>query len=324
MEYKIYKLSFRAPCHFGTIQGAAGLEATLGYCLSDTLFSALANEAVALYGQEGIDRFIGAAKEGKLALSDLLPFRDDSDFYLPRPILKVNKRGNSEASKDALASAKELKKIKFIPSYLYSDYMEAAQEGQLVNFYDEYKDDLQLSEIIGLQTRVNLQGKESLPYTVGSVVFPKHCGLYCIVSAMDSSLFKWLFEVFKSLGYSGIGGKRSSGYGRFLVEECSVEELINLLEEEDGLAISLSTLIPCTNELDIVKTGAYSLVSRGGFVGSNTYHTNLQKRNHYFALSSGSSFNQPLVGQIIDVSNQGMHPVYRMGKGIFIRVKYDE
>lgn len=322
MNYKIYKLCFAGPCHFGCIQGAAGLERSLTNCLSDTLFSALANEAINLYGQSGLDQLLFDVNEKQLRLSDLFPYRDDSDFYLPRPILTSTYKSVNSSSLTRMSKIKELKKIEFIPVYLYQEYVEAVVNNQLVEFYESYKDELHLSVSQNVQTRVSLQGEKSLPYSVGSVSFPKNSGLYCLVSTDDEYKFDWLTQVFTSLGYSGIGGKRSSGYGRFsLTMEDLDDELSDLLSESTGKAISLSTIIPSDDDLPIVDQGNYSLVARGGFIMTSMSEDSIKKRNRYFAIKSGSTFDQVIEGNLIDVGAGNSHPVYRMGKGLFIKVK---
>ena len=318
MAYKIYKLTFEGPCHFGAIQGAAGLERSLTYCLSDTFFGALANEAVNLYGQDGINRLIESVETNQLTFSDLFPYRDRGDLYLPRPILPANYKDNTELGMEVMARGKELKTIKFIPAYLYVEYIESVRDSRLLEFFD---DELTLSALTDVNTRVNLQGQDSLPYSVGKVVYPQDSGLYCLVKANDDFDFEWLTGLIESLGYSGIGGKRSSGYGRFRVDVDDLDEdLSDLLNQEEGRAVSLSTVIPSPSELDVFESGYYSLIARGGFVVSRNYSRNVKKRNRYFAVESGSTFAHPLQGDLIDVGDGSGHPVYRMGKGLFIKV----
>ena len=75
MNYKIYKLSFTAPVHFGT--GVLN-ESTIGLC-ADTLFSALYIEALKL-GNAG--EFYTAVKNQELLISDAFPFMDNN-YFLP-------------------------------------------------------------------------------------------------------------------------------------------------------------------------------------------------------------------------------------------------
>lgn len=48
------------------------------------------------------------------------------------------------------------------------------------------------------------------PYHVGGFQFAPNCGVYFLVAGSYD-----LLPLLEQLSYSGIGGKRSSGYGRF-------------------------------------------------------------------------------------------------------------
>ena len=56
---------------------------------------------------------------------------------------------------------------------------------------------------------------DTLPYHVGTYRFSDHCGLY-IITAAESLKEKMLMEeLLEALSYTGIGGKRSEGLGKF-------------------------------------------------------------------------------------------------------------
>ena len=85
MNIFAYKLKFLTPVHFGAAELGGKLEA-INFCYSsDTLFSALCCE---LAGSEFFSKFVDAVAQGKILLSDLLPYTEEK-FYLPKPILLV-------------------------------------------------------------------------------------------------------------------------------------------------------------------------------------------------------------------------------------------
>ena len=93
MQFRLYKLQFTAPCHFGDGETSADLAGSGTTCFSDTLVSALFLEYLALYGEEIAKQFINALQNGLLRFSDLFPYIGDSDtLFLPRPQLISQKR----------------------------------------------------------------------------------------------------------------------------------------------------------------------------------------------------------------------------------------
>ena len=64
-------------------------------------------------------------------------------------------------------------------------------------------------------TQVNMRGEKSRPYYVGNYQFMSNTGLYIIASFSDDSSRDLFESILELLGLSGIGGKRSGGYGKF-------------------------------------------------------------------------------------------------------------
>ena len=67
-----------------------------------------------------------------------------------------------------------------------------------------------------------------------------------------------------AVGLSGIGGKRSSGCGRFTPEFCEVPGyLLEKLENDSGSAVSLSVCLPKNDEIEsIIDDASYSLIKK--------------------------------------------------------------
>ena len=116
---------------------------------------------------------------------------------------------------------------------------------------------------------------------VGSFRFYPDCGLYIIVGVRTEAQAERMDRLISALGMSGIGGKISSGYGSFTVEEridlcapfdAQTEWLHDALEKRDAKhQLLLTTSLPADDELEDALEGAqYQLVRRAGYVQSDT------------------------------------------------------
>ena len=140
------------------------------------------------------------------------------------------------------------------------------------------------------------------------------------VLATQSDLFD---ELMTSIQYSGLGGKRSSGYGTFELEIVDLPEgLEGLLNNGGNEQLLLTTSLPEDTELVHAMTGArYQLVKRSGFAYSETASQLLRKQDLY-KFKAGSVFVNKFKGQISDVSPYNYpHPVYNFSKGLFLDLK---
>lgn len=131
-----------------------------------------------------------------------------------------------------------------------------------------------------------------------------------------------------SLGYSGIGGKRSSGYGKFeladndlMLYDDGTAIALMLYNEKSKYQMCLAPVCPRVDEIDVVKQGSYKLIKRGGFIASSAANDNI-KRNSIYMLQEGSCFPERLRGQMLQQTVDGLaHDVYRDGIGMFVGLK---
>lgn len=141
-------------------------------------------------------------------------------------------------------------------------------------------------------------------------------------------------ELITQLGLSGIGGKRSSGYGKFELGEDYIEldaefgiydddiALANMLENESAkLQMSIAPVKPNAEDANVVKEGFYKLLRRSGFVASNNMEDNM-KRDSVYMLAEGSCFNKRIDGNLVGFTVPGVnHKVYRNGLGMYVGVE---
>lgn len=306
MKYVIYKLYFLNGVHFGN----NSLESSLYTLCADTLFSALCQEAVKM-GPDTLATFYQYTHEKKLIFSDTFPFRNN-ELYLPKPFIYIDhgdKAGDSTVKK-------AFKKMKYISCDHFSQYlkgqMRLEQTYDLNDFGHSYQ-----------KTSVSVRGElDPVPYRVGIYYYNDGNGIYFIAGVGDSAAEALLDELMDSLSASGLGGKRSSGLGRFdyYCVECP-EELSHRLTGEWKSYMSLSVSLAQEGEMEEALCGAsYSLVKRSGFVASELYSEEQMRKKDLYVFSAGSCFQRKFSGDIYDVSNHGKHPVFRYAIPMFLGV----
>jgi CRISPR-associated protein Csm4 len=309
MEYAIYKLRFTTGVHIGE----SDIEDSSMTIHADTIFSALCIEALKVGGQEMLDKFYNMTKSDRIRISDALPYKGSS-LYVPKPVMQIKSgdEGNS-------ADKKQFKKMKYIPVDMIEEYVTGRLDAKAVN--DEFKDFGRRE----LRTLASIKGEEETrPYRVGLYHFEQGCGLYIIAGCADEESRMLTADLLESLQYDGIGGKRSSGMGKFeLLSAGMPETLKNRLG--DGASEKYMTLSVCMseeNELkDILNNASYTLVRRGGFAASGTYAPEPRRKKDMYLFAPGSVFEKTFSGDVFDVSAGGGHPVYRYAKPVWLEVK---
>ena len=307
MEYQLYKLFFSSGVHFGNGSLDSG---DFTFC-ADTLFSALCQEAVGM-GEEVLNVLVGYVKEGSLLFSDAFPFMG-SEYFLPKPVLHI------ESDKNDIGDSrvkKAYKKLKYIPVSCFEVYLKGSLPLKAAGLLDG------LGEF-QMKTSAAVRGLEdAMPYRVRSFVFKERCGLYVICGYRERKHKILLEELMERLTLSGIGGKRSSGLGRF---GCVAAKMNPVLEKRlkgnADVFMSLSISLPQEKEMEEALDGAeYLLRKRSGFVASDSYATEWMRKRDAYLLGAGSCFRKRYEGSVLDVSWGGAHPVYRYGKPIFLGV----
>lgn len=295
MMYYIFTLKFLTPVHFGDTANGGSLDKFSLQCSADTLFAALCNEA-ANKGSDAVETLVKKTVEGKIVFSSLFPYcrtvDDDLYFYLPKPLLKLEQ--------DEQQSAKSFEEIKQLATKLKkqkkSTYIRASQINSLL---ESGSSDRQFAvpEFAAplVAGRVALREEKPLPYYVGSYVFSEHSGLYFILGVEHEEEFTLIKELLLSLGYSGIGGKRSSGYGKFELADDELELFddggvydddtaiaLMLYNEKSKYQMCLAPVCPKADELAVVKQGRYKLIKRGGFITSSAVKDNIKRNSIWY------------------------------------------
>ena len=307
MKYQIFRLEFTTGVHFGR----TSLEGSRFLFGADTLFSALCIEAMKIDDQS-FKQLYSNTKNGKLVLSDGLPYINDS-FYIPRPHLMIERSSDGSS-----VQKKAYKKLSHIPMTALKGYLNGNLDAEKENNI------LQNIGTVDSRTGAAVRGQEeTLPYRIGTFRFSKNAGIYIIVGTSDEDISALIEELLLSLSFTGIGGKRSQGLGKFsLYRE---KKLPVILEEglkmDSNHYMTLSVSLPRDDELEKVISGSqYKLLKRSGFVCSDSYAESFQRKRDMYLFAAGSCFTTRFEGDVYDVSGFGNHPVYRYAKPVFMGV----
>lgn len=308
MDYKACKLKFQAAVHFGKRNLEDG-EYT--FC-ADTLFSALFQEALKM-GKDIAASFLQYAQSGKLLFSDAFPYIGGT-FYLPKPMKRVVVDRDSGDS----VVKKAFKKLKYIPVQEMGNYLLGKYDVRAVP---------DMEEVLGcfqMKISASVRGEEETrPYWIGNYYYGEGNGLYVIIGYENAEVEELTKRLMAGLGKAGIGGKRTSGMGRF---ELTVEEIPAQLYERlirrGGRYMTLSLSLPRDDELKNALEGAeYVLVKRSGFVNSDDYAQMQRRKKDMYVLKAGACLDNWFEGDVYDVADgSGKHPVYRYAKPMFMEV----
>lgn len=305
MDYAVYKLLFPQTVHFGQNTLESG-EMTFR---ADRLFSALCQEAVK-QGTDALEQLVGLAKAGRLLLSDAFPYAAD-EYFLPKPLLRIVQSPQD----DDVSKRKLFKKLNYLPLTLFSDYLAGRLQAENLPGQDFGSFDM--------KTSVRLEaGKDAEPYRIGTFAFHDDCGLFIIVGYETDADKRFAEDLLENLSFSGLGGRRSTGMGRFTLLPGKMPAAgLQRLQGEYETYMTLSVSLPQNDELEAALNGArYLLVKRSGFVASSTYAKEYRRKRDTYAFQAGSCFSAQFKGQVLDVSNGGRHPVYCYLKPLFMGI----
>lgn len=308
MKYKCYRLKFSTAVHFGT-KRLGESECTFS---ADRLFSAMCIEARKIYGENGIEKLIDITRSGKFLLSDAMPYIDKT-YYIPKPILHIENSDNGISTEK-----KAFKKLKYIPASEISLYMSGnlKAEKELNKFNSLGKSGKKYMASIK-------ENDNALPFSVGIYKFCEGCGLYIVIGYENDNDDEFAGNIFESLSYTGIGGKVSSGLGKFDISvEKMPDELLERLNGDYNKYMSLSVSMAKNEELEkAIDKSSYAIVKKSGFISSYDYLDTQVKRRDFYCFESGSCFVNKFDGDVFDLKGEGSHSVYKYAKPMFMGVK---
>lgn len=307
MKYKIYKMYFKTGVRCGT--GKTELNSI--EMPSDIIFSAIVNEASKI-DDKILTNILSDFKEKKLLLSDAFPFIGE-EYLLPKPLISFNKNSGDSSEK------KLYKKITHIPITYFNEYVKGNSNPQEI---------LNKTENLGntqIDTKIKKNSEEDNEiYFLSYFRFNSNNGLYFILGFENSSHQELFDNLLYSLSFTGIGGKKTSGLGKFeIIEENLPEEISNKINTERANML-LTSSMSREDELEKIDQDAnYALIKRGGFIYSEDNmgsKSNVKRKRTMYFFKSGSIFNKKFEGDIFRVDDGFVHPVYRYGIPMWLEV----
>lgn len=300
LKYTTVLLNFTSPLHIG--MPGIGMEESEIMIHSDTLYSAIMNSYYQLFP---------VGKPLDIVLTSAFPFVKEK-YYFPKP--GINPPG-FEQDNIREQYAKKVKATDFISKDVFISWI----SGNNLNFSLIEKDNILLEQYVTSTVRPHVKidriDDSSELYYVGETIFRHGAGLYFILQANEDVIPK-LQLCMKLLGEQGIGGEKSSGYGRFKAQWSEIE-----LEEfaEGQHFINLSLYYPDSHEELKNALCSYRLTERGGWTNTTGNNFNHKK---VFMFSEGSLFKKQVTGTIVDVAPSGApHPIYRNGYAFMVKAR---
>jgi CRISPR-associated protein Csm4 len=295
---KIIKLKFITPVRFGN---SSSLESNSQiHICSDTFLSALFVNNLD-YGE----KLVNLVEKDKILISDALPYAED-ELLIPKPIMNLTKEKSLTAS---TTLSKNLKKLSFIPLSSISKYKCGFDNETEINHITNIEKNIGVYD-----QRINLQYDED-PYYVSNFVFQEKSGLYILIKYDNDEDFEEFKDNVESLGFNGVGGRKSSGFGKFIILE--INDFLYRKDNSD-LKLLLSTFYPNDDELDCLNNegNTFSLLKRSGIILESNFS---KKKRSIYAIKSGGTFKQEYQGKIISQKSDS-HPIYRFLKGVYINI----
>jgi CRISPR-associated protein Csm4 len=239
--------------------------------------------------------------------------------------------------------AKKVKKLQFIPLELFDRFINRELQIEDLERISRQISAVNKSTVdqkVQISRDLDAKREEKTElYNVAVSSYRQNSGLYFIVHLPENSaLFE---EVLESLSFSGLGGKRSAGLGRFswqkvalpqiLRERITLSESSAQLAEKNMRLMALTSCLPNNSESEKALEGAdYLLKKHSGFAysvdqnGQTSTGTPLRKQDLY-KFASGSTFANSFEGDIFDIRPADFaHEVLNYARPIFFGFEVSE
>jgi len=324
---KIVKLKPKGKYHFGE----SGLEDSSLTFHSDSLFSAIVNNYVALYGEKNIEKL------ESLTISSVFPAFNNV-FFIPKPFTKLNfdKKEQEKIEK----KHKKIKEIEFISLNALKNHNEGTlkfDENLIIDkkFLVTKEDNIskENTKIISSFSEEKIEidrnkgtTAEGQLFNVEYIKLAKGGYFYFILddSKLDNDIKKNVYAAIRLIEDEGLGGERTTGAGLFEEVEFIDNSIIDkCMNSNYPYNMSLSLTLP-KDENEFKKSISYYLIERKGYIYRSTNTT--KRKKSIRMLSEGSIFSGKIEGKIENVSPENAYKVYKYGKffGMPINIKQEE
>lgn len=244
---------------------------------------------------------------------------------LPKPLIKIKRP--SPLSKEAMImTAKEdksLKKIRFLTLTEFGEMI----NGRRVNIQKKDSEIIPGSTLHNQINRITgLTGEGGGLYEQEELYLnPAYSYLSVYVKLKDPQKLEWLKEIFRHLGRTGLGKRKSTGKGAFelvQVEECGIFENIS----SPNAFLSLSHFVPAPTD---PTQGSYRFLVKYGKLGEILALAENPFKKPLLMVEAGSVFRlkdnfKPYYGQMVPNIAYGCPEVVQYGLAFSVPVRLEE
>jgi CRISPR-associated protein Csm4 len=298
---------------------------------SDALYSAITLALIELgQGGEWLAATAGHSGGSRVRLSSCFPFVDDVLFLTPPethwpPPASLRIRWEGAQYVPAAVAAQLLTGKPLVEDHYVVDGVSECLLPVIRNLPVASP----FRVAIRSRAAVDRMGAGVEPFRVACVEFSKGAGIWMAFTFADvESAKRWtpaLQGALRLIADSGLGGERSSGWGRFEQPEFTEGDLGQLLfsgryrtpHEVEGQWL-LSLFSPSADEKVDWQQGSYRVITRTGRVAGSGED---KRANNMIAEGGVLVSPEPLRGAARDVAPEGSpHPVYRAGFALAIPI----
>ncbi len=294
MKTYLYKLKFLSPLHISSDPLSLGKAEVVIH--SDTLFSAIANSFAMLFDLG--DEFFSSPP---FLISSAFPYYKETLFF-PKPFgLRIDPSLFEKFRK-------KVKKAKFVSSGIFEKYLkgEGISPSEESFSGDGFMSEEPIKEPVYVyyerprSTVPRVSGYTEIFYST-SVEFGENAGLYFFAEFRAEQMKRQFDSALYLLGDTGIGGERSTGYGRFLFQS---EEIEKPGKESGEYFITLSLYYPSKEEINngILNSARYSLLTRQNWIFSGRARPVRSKSVRMFAEGSLFRNSTDVKGRMADIT----------------------
>jgi len=326
MATQAFRLDMKSPLHVGEM--GVGLEETLEYVPSDTLFSALVTTWLEMGRHDLVDALPAwSQSDPPLLLTSAFPCLGETLLY-PCPLLLMQPKNGG----------KVYKKVRWVSRSLFDQLAAQPTQENLDHLWAQHS--LYASGAVWADTGENLDadqtwGRTRVPkvtvdrvsnasalFHVGRVHFGEQAGLWFAADG-DQKWLDALDEALELLADSGIGGQRSRGNGRFAPKKLATPLPTPATQSGTGYQVLLSRTAPTAAQMDALRrpSSSYQLVTVGGWASAPGDRPLIRQRVRM--LAEGSIVAAGGIGQLVDVNparHLVAHPIYRYGYGFGVPI----
>ncbi|MBX7243718.1 MAG: type III-A CRISPR-associated RAMP protein Csm4 [Bacteroidia bacterium] len=331
----LFRFQFHSPLHIGTHREDYSQSESMIH--SDTLYAAIMH----IWGALGWEV---PANPG-FTVSSLFPYTQSIEnsvfvYFFPKPYFLPN-----QSQPDPGIDPKKIKKMAWIDKaylekYIAHTFTGFGEKGK--NIQGKFLSEIKINDLF-MQTetspRVTLDrigAEDAKPFYMERVYFANDSGLFGLFHFEDETAKAKVIAALKVLQDEGLGTDRTVGNGGFTL---SREEPFEIKTPENGkYGMNLSLFCPEDKEQlseMLGQNAKYDILKRGGWISKPPFNT--FKKQETYMFREGSLFHldfqqditvagsirevQPAILQHDPKLNDAIkHPIYRVGKAIFLPV----